>query len=193
MGCQCFSDTKRNYSGMCKWLTHPTSKKIICSGFYFQSEDGTCTSYQFNQFTRNINNNKDLASAFIQCADGRIIPKDSADHLPVDCQQEGMDELNLINMIQSKNYFHCRVHNQLPCLKGYSECYNISDICTYKLDKNMHLSPCRNGGHLESCKEIDCNMMFKCPNYYCIPWNYVCDGKWDCPRGIDEDLLHGCI
>ena len=56
----------------------------------------------------------------------------------------------------------------------------------------MHLSPCRNGGHLESCKEIDCNIMFKCPNYYCIPWNYVCDGKWDCPRGIDEDLLHGC-
>ena len=99
MGCQYFSDTKTNYSGMCKWLTHPTSKKIICSGFYFQSEDGTCTSHQFNQFTRNINSNKDLASAFIQCADGRIIPKDSVDHLPVYCQQENMDELDLITMI----------------------------------------------------------------------------------------------
>ena len=29
-------------------------------------------------------------------------------------------------------------------------------------------------------------MKFKCPDFYCIPWSYVCDGKWDCPRGIDE-------
>ena len=26
----------------------------------------------------------------------------------------------------------------------------------------------------------------KCPKFYCIPWNYVCDGKWDCPLGEDE-------
>ena len=28
--------------------------------------------------------------------------------------------------------------------------------------------------------------MFKCPGYHCIPWSYVCDGKWDCPHGYDE-------
>ena len=22
--------------------------------------------------------------------------------------------------------------------------------------------------------------------YYCIPWSYVCDNKWDCPHGYDE-------
>lgn len=28
--------------------------------------------------------------------------------------------------------------------------------------------------------------MFKCPDTFCIPWSYACDGKWDCPNGIDE-------
>ena len=35
--------------------------------------------------------------------------------------------------------------------------------------------------------------MFKCLNAYCIPWNYVCNGKWDCPEGDDEiyDICEG--
>ena len=28
--------------------------------------------------------------------------------------------------------------------------------------------------------------MFKCQDSYCVPWIYVCDGKWDCPEGDDE-------
>ena len=28
--------------------------------------------------------------------------------------------------------------------------------------------------------------MFKCSSSYCIPWSYVCDSKWDCPEGDDE-------
>ena len=28
--------------------------------------------------------------------------------------------------------------------------------------------------------------MFKYPSYYYVPWEYVCDGQWDCPGGIDE-------
>ena len=35
-------------------------------------------------------------------------------------------------------------------------------------------------------------MKFKCPGYYCIPWSYVCDGKWDCPSGYDEWKTTGC-
>ncbi len=30
--------------------------------------------------------------------------------------------------------------------------------------------------------------MYKCPDYYCIPWTYVCDGKIDCPYGPDETI-----
>ena len=28
--------------------------------------------------------------------------------------------------------------------------------------------------------------------HYCIPWNYVCDGKWDCPGGYDEIINSTC-
>ncbi len=35
--------------------------------------------------------------------------------------------------------------------------------------------------------------MFKCPHYYCIQWNYICDGRWDCPLGTDEaEEPHQC-
>ena len=53
--------------------------------------------------------------------------------------------------------------------------------------------PCRNGSHLENCEKFECNVMFKCPNYYRVPWTYVCDGKWDCPYGEDEYNIEVCI
>ncbi len=28
----------------------------------------------------------------------------------------------------------------------------------------------------------------KCSNFYCVPWEYVCDNKWDCPFDSDENL-----
>ncbi len=52
--------------------------------------------------------------------------------------------------------------------------------------------PCRNGDHVHNCTNFECNMMFKCPQFYCIPWSYVCDHKWDCPAGFDEDHVHNC-
>ena len=64
--------------------------------------------------------------------------------------------------------------------------YTVSDICTYVLNDSQKLIPCKNGDHLQICTKFECNMMFKCPMFYCIPWNYVCDGKWDCPQGYDE-------
>ena len=44
-------------------------------------------------------------------------------------------------------------------------------------------------------KILTCNAKFKCPNYYCIPFEYVCDGSWDCPTGTDENVCtdtHRC-
>ncbi len=75
---------------------------------------------------------------------------------------------------------------QVPCRQGHTKCYNVSDICSYKLDKFHHLIPCRTGEHLQSCSGFSCNAMFKCNMSYCIPWAYVCDQKYDCPQGDDE-------
>ena len=68
----------------------------------------------------------------------------------------------------------------------------MSDICSYKLNEQGHILPCNKGEHLQNCGMFECNMMFKCPDFYCIPWSYICDGKWDCPGGYDESNQHQC-
>ena len=79
------------------------------------------------------------------------------------------------------------------CMEGHKKCFNFTDICLYKLNEENHIISCRNGGHLENCGKFECNMMFKCPDSYCITWTYVFDGKWDCPFGEDEVYNEICI
>ena len=75
---------------------------------------------------------------------------------------------------------------------GHNRCFDFSHICVYRLNKHYHLVPCRTGGHLQECKDFECNLKYKCPDSYCIPLSYICDGKWDCASGYDEDILHTC-
>ncbi len=83
------------------------------------------------------------------------------------------------------------IPSQLSCNSNRSVRYNVSQICSYTL-RSQHVSPCPRGEHLRKCLHFECNMMFKCPGHYCIPWHYICDGKWDCPRGTDESNIHQC-
>ena len=77
--------------------------------------------------------------------------------------------------------------NQLSCQTGKHKAYRVEQICIFRLEKDI-LIPCSQGEHLQMCKTFECNHMFKCPEFYCIPWSYVCDGKWDCPHGMDESI-----
>ena len=103
-----------------------------------------------------------------------------------DCGPDGEDE-PLLKLIQLNSTFqnYCKP-SEIPCKDGHIKCYEILDICILKLDRFNQLIPCRNGANLESCEPFQCNSMFKCQGSYCVPWNYVCDGKWDCPNGDDE-------
>ena len=88
-----------------------------------------------------------------------------------DCGPEA-DE-HLLKSIATGNRSHCINKNQIPCRKGHTRCFNISEIRTYQLNHLKHLIPCRTE-HLENCRKFECNMMFKCPGYYCIPWSRLC-------------------
>ncbi len=83
-------------------------------------------------------------------------------------------------------YSLCKEKGAIHCSLWNSECFRIDQICHFSLDKSKHIVPCRNAEHMVYCKDFQCNAMYKCPDHYCIPWTYVCDGKIDCPYGPDE-------
>lgn len=159
-----------------------------CSLFYQTLKDGTCHSHwQFNiQSDLMVNNNT------LDCKDGNFISQELKDDFVIDCGHIPEDEPEMLTLLEYGGNSTCPNNGQLQCRKGHSRCYNISDICVYRLNEFQVITPCRTGEHIQSCKMFECNMKFKCPESYCIPWNYLCDGKWDCPQGFDESNIHYC-
>ncbi|KAF8781481.1 G-protein coupled receptor GRL101 like protein [Argiope bruennichi] len=60
--------------------------------------------------------------------------------------------------------------------------------CRYEFDPYGYHLGCRDVTHLRHCENFVCPKDYvKCPESYCIPTIYVCDGKWDCIGGGDEE------
>lgn len=168
---------------LCKFVgdEHETIK--TCSPLYFKDRNGRCLKH-VQSYARN-----DVQSHFA-CDNGFKIPSQHVDDLFADCGLYGDDEPILRLLLTRERMFKCQGHHEIPCFPGHSKCFNISDICQFNLDEFSKLTPCRNGGHLQNCRTIECPaVMFKCPKLYCISHSLICDGKWDCPNGIDEASL----
>ena len=87
----------------------------------------------------------------------------------------------------------CLEKHMFPCFPGDTRCFPIYKICLYQLYENMgpgYLQTCRNGWHLANCTDHVCHHYSKCRAYYCIPHNYLCNGRQDCPLADDEE---GCV
>ncbi len=82
----------------------------------------------------------------------------------------------------------CSSEGHIYCNNGSTECWRIAEVCSYKLDQHGQLFPCSKGEHLQNCTKFECNRMHKCVMFYCVPFMYVCNGKWDCPDGTDEGV-----
>ena len=182
-------DTEEN---LCKHTASATQnkpteeKEIVCAPLFNRTESGTCSLYLEPAVVKSEN-----GDVFI-CENGTRIGQSLVDDLMVDCPSHGEDERILHQTLMLNQYFLCTKRHQIPCRQGHSRCFNISQICTYVLNSLGHLVPCRTGEHLQHCRWFQCDIMFKCSNYYCTHWKYVCDGKWDCPEGDDESLSHQC-
>lgn len=157
------------------------NKNCSCSPIHYKSFHGTCKTFipktiQEESNSSMIPDNKKTKS--VNCSKPQASTKEKLQHCPQQTNKAPNDP--------------CLVPGQLPCSFGDSLCYNISDICIYKLNYLMQLIPCYTGSHLQNCLHFECNVHFQCPSFYCIPWFYVYDGVWNCPYGLDEHSVHSC-
>ena len=185
--CKCQTQDRR-----CKYITSDQKRTWKCSSFYFTGIDGKCYSFDHQYIQVNIINKISIISNKIKCINGNEIDTILIDDLVSDCGESGDDESVLKDILVNHNYYSCHKEGEIPCKNGHNRCFDFTDICVYRLNKYHHLVPCRTGGHLQECREFECNLKFKCPGSYCIPLSYVCDGKWDCHNGHDEYILHTC-
>ncbi len=181
MFCSCSNEQARSNQQLfqCKYLQD--GNKSSCSSLYYATADNNCIKYE--EF---LGNSVARKYEMFQCQNKVEIHEELVNDLVSDCGAQSEDEQNFINLLTKGETLSCRKPEQLACRTGLSRCYDISDVCVYRLNKFSHLYPCRTGGHVQECRDFLCNKMFKCPHHYCIPFSYVCNGKWDCPEGHEE-------
>ena len=156
-----------------------------CPVLFYTSLKGLCHKY-IPQYHKNTLLSAQHHNVSFSCTDGPQLNSLFVDDLMSECGSNGEDEPILLLLSIGKQLAHCQLPFEMPCYPGHSKCHNVTDICFYRLNKFNHVVPCRNGGHLYNCVDFDCNAMFKCPKSFCVPWQYICNGKWDCSDGVDE-------
>ncbi len=182
-GCICNETSSLSHN--CKYLINTTGTKK-CSIFYYSAHNRSCYPYTIASHTTQTRNE-------FQCTNGAVIDITLLNDLIADCGPEGEDEVFLsLQSVSNAAQSSCRQKGEIPCREGHVRCYNVSDICTYKLNKHSLLEPCRTGDHLQDCTSFQCHSTFNCSFFYCLPWKYVCNGKWDCPGGFDENTDNSC-
>lgn len=178
----------------CKYLKSNKTQNV-CGPLFFLSSKNSCSVYEQFDFGRkqvSPNTRSKTKTTFLCAKIGIQISYCQVNDLVSDCGPDSEDESILKTLLVNNSKVLCSNPGQVPCRLGHSKCYAVSDICTYTIDKDNNLSPCRTGTHLEDCTQFECHMKYKCPAFYCIHWSYVCNGKWDCPFGLDEDKTLVC-
>ena len=163
---------------LCKKTCH--KNRCNCSPLFYKSIHNICSTYIKDTKGKNV-----FSEKMLHCGNGKQIPESLKDDLVPDCESQE-DEPILQYLLMNNTHSVCPHTEDIPCRYGHPKCYHVSRVCIYRLNKENYIIPCRTGSHLQDCSEFECNKEYKCPQYYCIPWGYVCDSKWDCPDGNDE-------
>ncbi len=133
---------------------------------------------------RYFTNPVQLAENKWSCSSGKEILKRYLNDSVPDCPEQ--DDENRMKLSIMRN-LGCADKSQIQCFSDSEICFSFHKLCIYEVDAFGNLFTCRNGFHLSECKEAQCNNKHKCFNSYCIPNSYVCNGKWDCKHGEDEN------
>ncbi len=169
---ECVCHKAEVYVKHCKHVNESHLKiHQTCSLFYIQLANGSCIKYSFEITSVKL-------SSKITINEKQTILNTTFRKIPTKL---------LSGFCCGKNTLHqfCQENGRFPC-SGTMSCFELEDVCQFKQHSGV-LLPCNTGEHIYNCQRFQCNAKFKCPNSYCIPWAYVCNGRWDCPHGLDED------
>ena len=200
----------------CKYFYNEKSNKCSCSSYYFTclssstcipylnvcdghrdclyGEDEYCKNYIEKQI-RNFVSSSPVNT--FTCIESNItIPSILLNDFIPDCPGTIEDEMEYYNLMTNPFHTHisCKDKQKIPCIPGHSHCFYLNKLCIFEIEKNTKiLKYCRNGAHLYNCTIFQCSEYFKCPLSYCIPFNVICNGEWDCPQGDDEASCNSYI
>ena len=134
MACVC--KTSFVLSSKCKYIMGKQGIKS-CSFFYLTLKDGTCIFYRLVKISSSLTANN---HAF-NCISNNLVILVIKNELITDCSPN-KDDVKHIFKYNSNSI--CQKNGQLPCKGGHKRCYNITEICIYRLNKNNLLTACRN-------------------------------------------------
>ncbi len=175
--CDTFKHTNKTQF-LCKFAI--VDENPVCGFMYYRTWQGYCQKFVLVV----ANQNTTAQSSFI-CKHGIEVHPSLKDDIVADCP-EAEDEPILVTALKNDHIVSCSRPFQIPCKAGHPKCFQITDICVFQLNEFAHLVPCRNGAHLENCRNFECSTHYKCQHSYCIKLAFVCDSQWDCPVGNDE-------
>ena len=187
--CLCFIDQHKVLdSNYCRFICH--YPKCKCSELFLQHNKPGCHIYTEIEFHDKTPTQNYSIHNYFKCPNElKVIPIKQVNDLIPDCLS-ALDEPILSTLLKNNSFsFMINSSEERYCFFGHPHTYSSNKECIYEIDKYGALETCRNGKHLENCSDFNCEDInrFKCPGYYCIPLGYVCDGKVDCPKGIDEN------
>ena len=113
-----------------------------CSPLFYKDITGGCLSFTEqlkitvkSKDTKGICNETTLTTSSMSC----MVPNKAVTH-----------KTNL----RSDTTEQCKEKNELNCVPDQSRCHKMSDVCIYRLDVYNHLTPCRQGSHLQECQKF---------------------------------------
>ena len=177
--CMCSASSQ---SKTCKTLI---SRKnlTVCSSVYYMTKNGHCLKYAHSEKIYKTLNIIHYLPKYSTKVTSKLTAFDKS-------KNDSMNESITKKNNPYTNYSECLTPGELPCGRDHDACYNMTSLCIYQLNFKHDLIPCKNGRHLEYCSTFLCDSMLKCSTVYCIPFSYVCNGRWDCPHGDDELTCH---
>lgn len=132
--------------------------------------------------------NQKTTPLFVECKGGGLILESNINDGFPDCP-DGGDEQEFKYSIKENimDMGLCEDQSMKQCYEGFNRCFPLSKRCLHEVDEYHNSVTCRNGHHLSDCKDFQCNIAYKCPDSFCIPHEYLCNGLWECPSGKDEN------